>query len=73
MDWLSDLWRSAVTVGEDYARKALGVQSPDAPAKVAEAKGADTVQRSAREQMPSWLWLVLAGLVLVALAIAWRR
>lgn len=73
MDWLNDLFRSAVTVGEDLARSALGVRAPDSAAKQGEAKGADTTARQATEAMPRWLWAVLAGLVALALVLAARR
>lgn len=71
MDWLNNVWELGKKAAADFAGNALGL-AKDAPKPQAETKGADTTARNAQQAMPQWLWLVLAGLGLVAL-LAFRR
>lgn len=76
-DWLTDVWSRALDVGEDLARKASGLLGTEANAPSAQntspAKGEDAISRSRQEDMPRWLWLVLAALVGLIVVMAVRR
>jgi hypothetical protein len=60
--------------GVQSLAKIAGVAKADSPAKAAEAKGADTVQRAeSKAPMPTWVWLALAGAGAIVLIVVLKK